>query len=98
MSSSLDKKKMRKKKSIVQKLKSYIKDTTDYINKLESIDPLTKGAFLVTMDINALAKFLEVDCSTSISTRVILKFLSKILNLNNFIFNDENILQINIII
>ena len=71
------------------------------------MDPLPKGAFLVTMDvtslytnlphnegINAVAKFLEVDDPTFISTRVILKFLSLILNLNNFIFNDENILQI----
>ena len=41
--------------------------------------------------INAVAKFLEVDDSISISTRVILKYLSLILNLNNFTFNDETI-------
>ena len=41
-----------------------------------------------------MGKFLEVDDSTSISTRVILKFLSLILSLNNFTFNNENILQI----
>ena len=84
-------------------MKSYIKDTTDFINKLESIDPLAKGAFLVMKDIaslyinishnegiDAVAKFLEVNDST----KVILKFLSLIPKQNNFTFNDVNILQI----
>ena len=92
---------------IVQKLKSYIKDTTDFITKLEKIKELPKGAILVTLDvkslytniphnegINAVARYLEDDDSVTTSTRVILKFLSLVLNLNNFTFNDENILQI----
>ena len=92
---------------MVKKLKSYIKDTTDFLNKLEEIHQLPKGAFLVTMDvkslytniphregITAVAQTLEKDDTNSISTRVILKFLSLILNLNNFTFNDHNILQI----
>ena len=92
---------------ITQKLKSYIKDTTDFLNKLENIGSLPENSILVTMDvkslytniphaegINAVAKALEQQDEQTISTRVIIKFLSLILNLNNFTFNDDNILQI----
>ena len=92
---------------ITLKLKSYIKDTTDFLNKLETIGTLPKGSILVTMDvkslftniphsegINAVANALEAEEESNISTRVIIKFLSLILNLNNFTFNDENVLQI----
>ena len=44
--------------------------------------------------INGVAKTLEKEDTKTISTRVIVKFLSLILNLNNFTFNDENYLQI----
>ena len=44
--------------------------------------------------INAAILACEENDSISTSTRVITKFLSLILNLNNFIFNDENIVQI----
>ena len=44
--------------------------------------------------INAVAKALEKEDNKSISSRVIIKFLSLILNLNNFTFNNENVLQI----
>ena len=91
----------------VEKLKSYIKDTTDFLNKLEKIGTLPEDAILVTMDvsslytniphnegINAAAQTLEEDESFTGSTRVIIKFLSLVLNLNNFSFNDQNYLQI----
>ena len=92
---------------MVEKLKSYIKDTTHFLNKLAEIDHLPDDAILVTMDVSALytniphneglnatAQTLEEDPSFTGSTRVILKFLSLILNLNNFSFNDQNFLQI----
>ena len=92
---------------ITQKLKSYIKDTTDFLTKLEAIGTLPKDSILVTMDvkslftniphtegIKAVANALEAEQDKNISTRVIIKFLSLILNLNNFTFNDENVLQI----
>ena len=44
--------------------------------------------------INAVAKTREKEDTKTISSRVIVKFLSLILNLNNFTFNDENYLQI----
>ena len=91
----------------VEKLKSYIQDTTDFLNQLAKIDKLPEDAILVTMDvsalytniphnegINAVAKTLEEDQSFTESTRVIIKFLSLVLNLNNFSFNDQNYLQI----
>ena len=92
---------------IVEKMKSYIKDTTNFLTKLAKIKDLPKDSILVTMDvaslytniphnegINAVAQALESNDSSSVSTRVIIKFLSLVLNLNNFTFNDENILQI----
>ena len=45
-------------------------------------------------DINALAQSLEENNSVSISTRVLVKFPSLVLNLNNFTFDDDNYLQI----
>ena len=87
--------------------KSYIKNTTHFLNKLAEIKRLPDDAILATTDIsslytniphneglNAIAQTLEDDTSFTGSTRVILKFLSFILNLNNFTFNDQNFLQI----
>ena len=42
---------------------------------------------------NVVAKTLEIEDTKTIPTRVIVKFLSLILNLNNFTFNYENYLQ-----
>ena len=92
---------------LVEKLKSFIKDTTEFLSLLAKIDTLPEDAILVTMDvsalytniphnegINAVAQTLEEDKSFTGSTRVIIKFLSLVLNLNNFSFNDQNYLQI----
>ena len=71
------------------------------------IGNLQKDSFLITMDIaslytniphnegiNSVTHSLEENKTLSISTRVIVKFLSLILNLNNFTFDDNNYLQI----
>ena len=77
---------------IVRKLKSYIKDTTDILNKLEeNIKSLPNNSILVTLDvvslytnilhkegINDVAKGLEKEDTKTIPTRVIVKFLSLI--------------------
>ena len=86
---------------IVERLKSYVKDTTDFLIKLTKIGNLQKDSFLITMDvaslytniphnegINAVTHSLEENKTLSISTRVIVKFLSLILNLNNFTLKD----------
>ena len=87
---------------LVKSLKAYIKDTTDFINKIEELKNIPDNAILVTMDIkalytniphtegiNAVAKCLE-KTNIDASTRVILKFLSLILHLNNFSFNGKH--------
>ena len=85
---------------IVNEIKSHIKDTTDYSNKIETITDLPENTIVVTMDvkslftnipniegINAVAKALENQTDLKIPTRVIIKFLYLTLILNNFSFN-----------
>ena len=92
---------------IAEKQRSYVKDTGDFLRKISQLKKLPKDAILVTMDvaslytniphaegINAAAHALEKRQSPTISTRVLLKFLSLILYLNNFTFNDQNYLQV----
>lgn len=93
-------------KDIVDNIKSHIKDTTDFVKKIESIEELPEDAILVTMDvkslftqiphnegINAVAKALEKLDNPTASNRVIIKLLSLTLHLNNFEFNGKHYLQ-----
>ena len=93
-------------KDIVDNIKSHIKDTTDFIKKIEMIANLPDDAILVTMDvkslftqiphsegINAVARALEKLKNSQVSNRVIIKFLSLTLHLNNFEFNGKHYLQ-----
>ena len=77
---------------IVFTLKSYIKNTRDFINKIKRMTELPAESILVTMNvrslytniphregINTVATSLENVKDTQISTRVIIKFLSLIL-------------------
>ena len=93
-------------KDIVDNIKSHIKDTTDFIKKIEMLKDLPQDAILVTMDvkslftqiphsegINAVARALEKLQDSKISNRVIIKFLSLTLHLNNFEFNGKHYLQ-----
>ena len=92
--------------SIVTSIKSHIKDTTDFIRKIEAIRDLPENTILVTMEVkslftniphtdgtNAVARALEKIRNESTPTRVIFKFLSLTLHINNFVFNRENYLQ-----
>ena len=89
---------------LVKKLPSYIKDTTDFINKTKDLD-LPDDSILVTMDVSALytnipndegieavKNSLKESTSTSL-LNVITTFLTLILTLNNFIFNGIHYLQ-----
>ena len=93
---------------LVQETKSYVKDTNDFLLKLDqctgSIDDNT---FLVTMDVGSLYTNIPNDEGVR-ATRVflsragltplipiIVKFLWLILTLNNFVFNGINYLQTN---
>ena len=89
----------------VKKLKSYVKDTTDFIKKIEAIDHVSDDSYLVSLDVRSLytniphkegieaVKQKLKKSKTSISIKVILTFLKLILTLNNFVFNDINYLQ-----
>ena len=81
---------------IVNEFKSHIKDTTDFINKIETITDLPENTILITMNvkslftnipntegINAVAKSLENQTDLNIPTHVIIKFLHPTLTLNN---------------
>jgi hypothetical protein len=96
---------------INQKLPSYIKDTTDFINKVENLpeDP-REETILVTMDVRSLYTNIPNDegieavksafrtrsaPGDGILSKVICTFLTLILTLNNFVFNDQNYVQVN---
>ena len=90
-----------------QSLKSYVRDTTDFINKISTTGELPEEAHLVTMDVKALytnilnneglqalKEAMDKKQHKSVATTVIVTLMSLILTLNNFIFNDKNYLQI----
>ncbi|XP_033752172.1 uncharacterized protein LOC117335980 [Pecten maximus] len=91
---------------IVENLPSYIKDTTDYLNKTPSSN-LPEGILLVTMDvvplytniphadgINACREAKERRGYKHPSTDSLVELLTLVLTLNNFQFNNENYLQV----
>ena len=94
-----------------QNLPSYIKDTTDFLNKLEALpEELPENSILVTMDVRSLYTNVPNDegieaVKTFLRTRnrpgdgplsrIIATFLRLILTLNNFVFNEENFIQVN---
>ena len=93
-------------KEHVEKLPSFIKDTTDFINKTKDLH-IPDNVTLVTMDVSALYTNIpnnegiyaveETLSKSNISLsliNVIKTFLHLILTLNNFIFNGKHYLQI----
>ena len=92
---------------LAMKVKSYIRDTTDLINKIKHIKRLPHNAILVTMDvrslysnikhhdgISALKKCLDNRISKEPPTEVLITLMNHILTLNNFNFNGRHFLQI----
>ena len=93
---------------LVKLLPSYIQDTTDFINKINShADKVNEKTFLVTMDVKSLytnipnnegikaAKSFIENSNVGHLSQVITSFLGLILTLNNFLFNDKNYIQVN---
>ena len=88
----------------VKELKSYVKDSTDFMRKINSMEKILDNSILVTMDVRSLytnipnKEGIEAVETTlkrkSIGTRVISTFLRLVLTLNNFVFNSQNYLQI----
>ena len=93
-------------KGAVPDLKSHIKDTTDFIHKIENLN-IPNNAILVTFDvvslytnipndegIKAVAKSLRKYPPPHTEPRVILQLLKEVLFKNNFEFNGKHYLQI----
>ena len=83
----------------VKKFKSYVKDNTDIVKKIEATDHISDYCYLVSLDVRSVHTHEEAieavkqklkKSKPSISIKVILSFLKLILTLNNFIFNDLN--------
>ena len=95
-------------KSFVPLIKSYVKDTPDFINKIERIKNLPEGTILATMDVTSLytnipnqeglvsvAKSLHSHkASYQISNKGLLELLKLVLHCNNFTFNNRTYLQV----
>ena len=89
-------------KPIMQKGKSYIKDSGDFINKIKSIENIPEGSILVTADavglypsipheagLNALRETLESRENKFIKTEDLIKMASFVLKNNIFEFNGK---------
>ena len=89
----------------VKKIISYVKDTPDFIKKIETIDHLSDNSYLVSLDVCSLytniphkegietVKQKLRKSKPDISIKSIFTFLKPILTLNNFVFNGINYLQ-----
>ena len=93
---------------LVQNTESYVKDTNDFLQKLESsTTDIDNNTFLVTMDVKSLYTNIPNDegirATRTFLSRAgklslipaIVKFLWLILTLNNFVFNGTNYIQTN---
>ena len=96
-----------KLRPIVSKLKSYIKDTSDFLRKIKDIGEIPKDAILVTMDVTGL--YTNIDNTEGLeamrealeessqnqkpSANALTLMMRLILMLNNFVFNNVNYLQ-----
>ena len=83
-------------------LLSYIKNTTDFISKLENVKDTSKDFILVTLDVKSLytnipnhegIETLNNQAKKPIATRVIIKFLYLLLTLNYYVFDGINYFQ-----
>ena len=88
----------------VKELKSYVKDSTDFIRKINSMEKLLGYSILVTMDLSSLNTNIPNKGGTeavetilkikNIKRRIISTLLRLVLTLNNFVFNCQIYRQI----
>ena len=92
---------------LVKNVPSYIKDTTDFLNKLQTISNVPPGTLLVTLDVKSLYTNIPhsegvVACRSALNTRQVLQpptedliqLITYILTKNNFVFQGEHYLQL----
>lgn len=97
-------------KPFVFTTKSYIRDTTDFINKLSKLDNIAPEHYLVTLDVTSL--YTNIPHTEGIraiaeklaanrvgpqnpSNQSVIKLLKLVLESNNFKFHDTDYLQVN---
>ena len=91
---------------LTKEIKSYIRDTTDFLNKINNTTTIPQEAILVTMDVRSLYSNIKHDEGLSAldehlnkrttknpPTEVILTLMKHILTLNNFNFNGQHYIQ-----
>ena len=84
-------------------MKSYIKDTNHFLNKLKSLGKLSQGAILCTIEVvglypniphseglNSLRRFLELRDSKQISSDILIEHAEIVLKNNFFEFDQIN--------
>lgn len=95
-------------KPLAQNVKSYLKDTTQFLNEINKITPIPQNSILMTADVKSLytsiphregilatKEKLETRAEKEIPTWIILRFIHFILTKNCFEFNNEFYLQTN---
>ena len=91
-------------------IKSYVKDTTDFIKKLGTLGPLPPNCYLVTLDVTSLYTNIPNKEGLEAAQRLlskyrpeenlkpknttIIKLLEMVLSMNNFTFNGDNYIQV----
>ena len=92
---------------IVKQIPSYVKDTNNFINKINAVKSVPKNSYLVTMDvrslytnipnaegISAVKRAFDNYSKKTTTTKVITTFSALILTLNNFVLDCIHYLQI----
>nr|XP_006811186.1 PREDICTED: uncharacterized protein LOC102804718 [Saccoglossus kowalevskii] len=92
---------------LVTSLESHIKDTTHFLQKLNNLGQIPRGSHMGTFDVTSLYTNIPIKegilaCQEALDRRpvktpptsTIIRFLTLILNYNNFTFNGNNYLQI----
>ena len=92
---------------IVKQIPSYVKDTDNFITKINAVKSVPKNSYLVTMDVrslytntpnaegkSAIKRAFDNYTKKTTTTKVITTSLTLILTLNNFVFDCIHYLQI----
>ena len=76
----------------VKNIRSYVKDTSDFLHMLNNLGTLPPNCILATRDVSSL--YTNIECLNSPSNTHLLMLLDKVLNCNNFNFNGSHFLQV----
>ena len=97
----------RELRPLVRTIPSYIKDTTDFLMKVQSLTNLPSNTLLVTLDVSSLYTNIPHEegiaaCTEALNTREtqspptadLAELISEILNKNAFVFGEQHYLQV----